>query len=75
MYDILAMIKQLGPPTWWLTLSCAHLRWKQIYKILSKLNGKELTDEQIDQMSYKERCEMLNSYPVVVAKRFQYQIE
>ena len=75
MYDILAMIKQLGPPTWWLTLSCADLRWKEIYKILSKLNGKELTDQEIDQMSYKERCEMLNSNPVVVAKHFQYRIE
>ena len=59
MYDALAMIKQLGPPTWWLTLSCADLRWKEIYKILSRLKGNELSDEEIDQMSYKERCDML----------------
>ena len=26
MYDVLAMIKQLGPPTWWFTLSFADLR-------------------------------------------------
>ena len=54
MYDVLAMIKQLGPPTWWLTLSFADLRWKEIYKILSKLDGNELSDEKIDQMSYED---------------------
>ena len=27
------------------------------------------------QMSYKERCDMLNSNPVVVAKHFQYRLE
>ena len=75
MYDVLTMIKQLGPPTWWLTLSCADLRWKEIYKILSRLKGNELSDEEIDQMSYKERCDMLNSNPVVVAKHFQYRLE
>ena len=75
MYDALAMIKQLGPPTWWLTLSCADLRWKEIYKILSRLKGNELSDEEIDQMSYKECCDMLNSNPVVVAKHFQYRLE
>ena len=75
MYDVLAMIKQLGPPTWWLTLSCADLRWNEIYKILSKLNGNELSDEEIDLMSYDDRCKLLSSNPVVVAKHFQYRLE
>ena len=52
---VLAMIKQISPPNWWLTLSFADLRWKEIYKILSKLDGNELSDEKIDQMSYEER--------------------
>ena len=75
MYDVLAMIKQLGPPSWWMTFSCADLRWNEIYKILSKLQGKELTDQEIDLMTYNEKCKMLNSNPVVVAKHFQYRLE
>ena len=72
MYDVIAMIKQLGPPTWWMTFSCADLRWNEIYKILSKLEGRELSDNEIDNLSYDDKCKMLNSNPVVVAKHFQY---
>ena len=75
MYEFIAMIKQLGPPSWWMTLSCANLRWNEIYKILSKLQGTEITDEQIDVMSYDQKCKMLNSNPVVVAKHFQFRLE
>ena len=75
MHDVIAMIKQLGPPTWWMTFSCADLRWNEIYKILSKLQGRELSDEEIDAMSCDEKCKMLNFNPVVAAKHFQYRLE
>ena len=75
MYEVIAMIKQLGPPSRWMTLSCADLRWNEIYKILSKLQGTEIADEQIDVMSYDQKCKMLNSNPVVVAKHFQFRLE
>ena len=75
MYDVIAMIKQLGPPTWWMTFSCADLRWNEIYKMLSKLEGRELSDNEIDNLSYDDQYKILNSNPVVVAKHFQYQLE
>ena len=75
LFEVLAMIKQLGPPMWWLTLSYADLRWKELYEILSKLQGKELSAEEIDALTYEERCKMLNSNLVVVAKHFQYRLE
>ena len=73
MYKVIAMIKQLGPPSWWMTLSCADLRWNEIYKILSKLKGRAMTDDEIAAMSYDEKCKRLNSNPVVVAKHFQFR--
>ena len=75
MYEVIAVIKQLGPPSWWMTLSCADLQWNEIYKILSKLKGREMTDDEIAAMSYDEQCKMLNSNPVVVAKHFQFRLE
>ena len=75
MYEVIAMIKQLGPPSWWMALSCADLRWNEIYKILSKLKGREMTDYKIAAMSYDGKCRMLNSNPVVVAKHFQFRLE
>ena len=58
-----------------MTFSCADLRWKEIYRILAKLKGYDISDEKVDCMSYSTKCEMLNSNPVVVAKHFQYRLE
>ena len=30
---------------------------------------------RVEHMTYDEKCKMLNSNPVVVAKRFQYRLE
>ena len=75
MYEVIAMIKQLGPPSWWMTLSCADLRWNEIYNILSKLKGRQMTDDEIAAMSYDEKCKMLTSNAVFVAKHFQFRLE
>ena len=75
LFDVLAMIKQLGPPTWWMTFSCPDLRWNEIYKILSKLKGREMSDAEIANMTYNEKCNMLNSNTVILAKHFQYRLE
>lgn len=47
LYDAIAMVKQLGVPTYFLTLSCAELRWKELPYIINKLNNLELTEEEL----------------------------
>ena len=37
-YEVLAMIKQLRCSNFFLTLSCANLKWKKIPETISKLN-------------------------------------
>ena len=54
LFEVLAMVKQLGLPTYFMTLSCADLRWNELVSIISKLNGENLTDEQINNMTYFE---------------------
>ena len=75
MYEVVAMVKQLGIPTWFMTLSCADLRWPELFQIIAKTQGLSLTDEEIEALSYNERCSMINLNPVVVAKHFQYRVE
>ena len=69
------MVKQLGILTWFMTLSCADLRWPELFQIIGKSQGFNLTDKEIDALTYNERCSMLNLNPVVVAKHFQYRDE
>ena len=57
------MVKQLGTPTFFLTFSCADLRWNELISIIYKLN-------RVD-MSYHERCDKLNKNPALVEMFFQ----
>ena len=64
------MIKQLGCPTFFLTLSYADLKWKEISEIISKLNKLNLSKEYLESMNYFEKYELLNSNPVLLARHF-----
>ena len=75
LFEVLAMVKQLGLPTYFMTLSCADLRWSELPSIISKLNGSEIFDEEINLLSYEERCNILNSNAVLLARHFQYRVE
>ena len=66
------MVKQLGIPTFFLTLSCADLRWNEILAIIRKLNE---ADFDISSLSYHDRCKLLNENPVVIARHFQYRVK
>ena len=75
LHQVLAMVKQLGTPTFFLTLSCSELRWNELISIIFKLNVIDIADEDIDRLSYHERCDTLNKNPILVVRHFQYRAE
>ena len=72
-FEVLALVKQVGLRTFFMTLSCADLRWNELISVTAKLNGKEEND--IDNMDFFDRCRYLNLNPVVLAQHFQYRVE
>ena len=56
IFEVLAMVKQLGLPTLFMTLSCADLRWNELVSIISKLNGLNLSEDDIKNLDYFKRC-------------------
>jgi hypothetical protein len=70
LYDLLGMIRQLGPCTWFLTLSAADLKWHDSIHVICEQQGKQLTGEGIDQLSWESRAELLRSNPVTAARHF-----
>ena len=58
-----------------MTLSCADLRWPELFQIIAQTNGKNMSDEEVEALSHDERCRLLNLNPVIVAKHFQYRVE
>ena len=75
MYEVVAVVKQLRIPIWFMTLSCADLRWPELFKIVARTQGSDITEDEIEALSYVERCQMLNANPVVTAKHFQHKVE
>ncbi|XP_037868533.2 uncharacterized protein LOC119628351 [Bombyx mori] len=69
--DLFAMIRQLGKPTVFLTMSANEISWKWLLKTLHKLKyGTEITDLEIDQLHYKVKAELINEDAVTCAIYF-----
>ena len=75
LHQVLAMVKQLGTPTFFLTLLCADLRWNELISIIFKLKRLDISDEEVDEMLYYDRCDSLNENPELVARHFQCRVE
>ena len=73
-YDVLAMMKQLRIPMYFLTV-CAALRWEELPYIINKLNNLGLSKEEFKNLSYQDRCNLMINNPVLVARHFHYKVE
>ena len=67
------MVKQLEIPIYFLTLSCANLRWEELPYVINKSKNLDLSDKELKNSSYQELYNLLNNNPVLVARGFQYK--
>ena len=72
MYCVLGMIRQLGIPTWFFTLSAADMQWPDVIQTIARQYGTTLTDEDVKIMSFEEKSKWLRQNPVTAARHFQY---
>lgn len=70
--DLFAMIRQLGAPTAFMTLSANETGWNNLLKILYRLknNGAEICDEYLKEMSYVHKAKLVNEDAVTCAIYF-----
>jgi hypothetical protein len=60
--DLMAMIRQLGLATLFVTLSSAETRWPHLLKLLAHINyNRQLTDEQCHHLSCGEKCRLIST--------------
>ena len=53
----------------------ADLRRNELISIIFKLNHVDISDEEVDKMSYHVRCDTLNKNSVLAARNFEYRVE
>lgn len=59
--NLFAMIRQLGKPTVFLTMSANEIGWVHLLQLLYKLkNGTEISEEMVKEMSYMQKSTLVN---------------
>ena len=65
--DIIAMVRQLGKPTWFASFSSADMRWPEIMETLLIQTGDR---RKLCELEWADKCNLLKSNPVTVARMF-----
>ena len=72
--DLFAMIRQLGPASLFCSFSSAETKWIHLLRILGKLiDHKDYSDGELDNLTWEEKCRLIQSDPVTCARHFDYQ--
>lgn len=70
----LAMIRQLGVPTLFVTVSAAETKWNELLCILKKvIDDDVMTEEEAEQLTYDEKARLLQSDPITTARYFDHR--
>ncbi|CAG4958798.1 unnamed protein product [Colias eurytheme] len=70
--DLLAMVKNLGPPHWYLTLSCNDLNWPDMLKALLVADGRP--NFSFEDLTFLEKQHLVESYPVTLSRQFMLRL-
>ncbi|XP_049318190.1 uncharacterized protein LOC105232370 isoform X10 [Bactrocera dorsalis] len=75
--DLFAMIRQLGAPTVFMTVSANEMGWTDLLKLLYKLknNGADISNELLGEMSYIDKATLVNEDAVTCAVYFNKLVD
>ena len=74
-YKLLAMIRTLGIPTWFLTLSAADMKWLEVIQSIAKQYGTIYTEQELLELPWRLKSMWLRSNLVTPARMFQYRLD
>ena len=74
--NLMALLRQNGCPSVFLTLSCAEYDWPELLKeIAETVYRKRFTDKDIEKLSCQEKNKLISDNPVQSTVHFQKRIE
>ena len=75
LYDVLSMLRKLGIPTWFLTLSAADLHWPEMIQAIASQYGQWISRETVLHMDISDWSKYLRQNPVTGVRMFQHRLE
>ena len=74
--DAFAMIRQIGFPSLFISLSAAETKWPELLRAIGQLNDKKTyTDEEIAEMDTQKIFGLIRKDSATVVRYFQSQIQ
>ena len=73
-YETLAMMRQIGIPTWFFTLSAADMLWSEVIQAIAAQYNVIYTDDDIHSMSWETKPSWLRTNPVTAARQFHHRL-
>lgn len=72
--EVFAMLRQLGPPTFFLTLSSAETRWPELLVLLKKVvDHADISEDEALQLPFLEKCRLIQQNLVTCSRYFDYR--
>ena len=68
--DLFSMNRQLGIPTFFVTFSCADLRWKEFIDVMARHSGQEVKENY----SFEEKAFLIRNNPVLCCTNVRTKI-
>ena len=75
LYDVLAMLRSLGIPTFFLTLSAADLHWPEMIQAVASQYGMCIPRDVISQMSVADKSWVLRQNLVTGVRKFHSRVD
>lgn len=70
-----AMIRQLGIPNFFITLSSAETQWNELLKILMKVaKNIDISKENAENLSFEAKAKLIRNDPVTCTRYFDHRI-
>ena len=74
--ELMAMIRQLGIPTLFISLSATDTKWPELLRsIYISIHQKDITDAELDNMSWSDKCELISKDPATCARYFNNKVQ
>ncbi|KAJ8049125.1 hypothetical protein HOLleu_01729 [Holothuria leucospilota] len=74
--DLMAMIRQLGFPTYFVSLSAADTRWTDLLGVLGKLiDNKHYTEDELQDMDWANKTRLIQADPITCVRFFDNRLQ
>ena len=70
------MIRQLGIPTLFISLSAADTKWTELLQSIHiSIHQKTITDDELDNMPWSNKCELISKDPATCVRYFNNKVQ